>query len=98
MNSADEAPLDEEAERKAFSEAVMEWRRMGKGSMSATAGSTEEGSDSKPDSSMWSNPFSSSVNDSSSLLTTKQSAGKSLADGELDEAKERAVNSTNFIS
>ena len=61
VNGADGGMLDEEAERKAFQEAVMAWRSGGetteKGgkSLSLTGyGQTEEGSG---DNGMWSNPF-----------------------------------------
>lgn len=85
INAAD-APIDEEAERRAFQEAVMEWRRMGQGS------SQSEVADSRPaDGGMWSNPFAQSVDDSQ-VGTTSHSAKapSSLADGALDEEKERA--------
>lgn len=96
-NLADE-PMDEEAERRAFAEAVAEWRNMGKvESKSAVADS------------MWSNPLMDSSSAVSETVTNPKSEisaeaslgagisstisnGKgSLADGMLDEEKERAV-------
>lgn len=99
INPADE--IDEEAERLAFQAAVMEWRNMGKAS-EATTGARSEGStmwsnpiideDEEENESKQSNSnIKQQVEKISSLKTPKQSKGASLADGELDEERERAV-------
>lgn len=92
VNPAD-TPMDEEAERRAFAEAVMEWRNMGKG--------TAETATTKNDSGMWSNPIvdsspAATVDNvgvsSSGAQPVARAGGGSLADGELDEEKERIVS------
>ena len=90
VNPAD-IPMDEEAERRAFAEAVMEWRNMGK--------TTADGVTTKNDSGMWSNPIAESsasvgaagVSSSGAQAVAHSGGGGSLADGELDEEKERIV-------
>lgn len=66
VNAADGDVLDEEAERRAFTEAVMEWRRMGKAESSGSSNQLSSGinnSHSSGSSSntggggMWANPF-----------------------------------------
>jgi hypothetical protein len=92
VNPADE-PMDEAAERRAFAEAVAEWRSAGQGGEKAAA---SDG--------MWSNPIGAGVNDAddreahsmgtssapASAPAVVRGGGMSLADGQLDEAKERA--------
>ncbi len=77
--------MDEEAERRAFQEAVMEWRKMGKTEDSkASSAAVSNG--------MWSNPI---LDESESKQKSNSDQSfqikSSLADGELDEEKERAV-------
>lgn len=85
INPAD-LPMDEAAERRAFQEAVTEWRNMGQ---AATGG-------------MWSNPIADSIDTNGDPSTGTSSEapggtaegsnkGASLAYGTLDEEKEREV-------
>ena len=99
MNPADQ-DMDEEAERRAFQKAVMEWRNMGKADSQA-APSASAG--------MWSNPISDpgDAGEERRMASPREAAptaaaggGKvsgSLADGELDEAKEREVKLYNSV-
>jgi hypothetical protein len=98
INPAD-MDMDEEEERRAFTEAVMEWRRMAS-------------KDSKPSASgLWSNPImddededvplSNSTNaykTNSSAATTNLNAANSLLEGDLDEEKERKASLRIYIS
>lgn len=119
VNGADAGDmLDEEAEQRAFQEAVMAWRRgtenteKGIKTLSITSGAASMGG---VESSMWSNPFAdvedSEVgmgggedcevlvsargrisDDDKGPMSGRQAGGRSLAEGDLDEAKEQAVS------
>lgn len=94
VNGADSDMLDEEAERRAFQEAVLQWRQ-GTCSHEKTGKSLLVGGDHASGSSgQWQNPFPSSTSSGTSL---EQGSGEvlvvsargRLAEGELDEEKER---------
>lgn len=87
VNPADQ-DIDEEAERKAFQDAVMEWRNIGKTVAKESSG-------------LWSNPIGDGeaeeergFNPRAAVSSGTEVIGGSLADGELDEEKERAVSGT----
>jgi hypothetical protein len=100
-NAADDDVLDEEAERKAFTEAVMQWRQMGNAEPNANASSNKAASGKgNADGGMWANPFDNPatirepdewISASASGGAAPSSAGGSLLDGTYDEEKERRV-------
>lgn len=95
VNSADSEGIDEEAERRAFQEAILAWRK------GATENSTNETIkieyENQSASQMWVNPFDKSSSDdvqsnlSNQKIHNMSKEGNSLADGVLDEEAERAV-------
>jgi hypothetical protein len=107
VNGADSsALLDEEAERRAFQDAVMEWRRNGQSNEKGKVVSIS----SSGQSDMWCNPFSGGVStgvgvgvdgEESGLLSARSErnvisrgrppTGRNLAEGTIDEEKEQAV-------
>jgi hypothetical protein len=109
MASGDEDALDEEAERRAFQAAVMEWRNSGKTTAAASTLDDSDDNMTKDDSGLWTNPYAPSkssavgaggedeesyvISSARSERNLKSSGGRSLADGMLDEQREQAVGS-----
>lgn len=85
-NSLLDGQYDEDAERRAFQDAVMAWRKANGKSVSIIKSTEDDG--------MWTNPFTSNEtnddnNHSSSTATSSESQGGSLLAGEYDEEAER---------
>jgi hypothetical protein len=129
INGADAGMLDEEAERRAFQEAVMAWRTGGetteKGgkTISLTGLVKAEGGEGTDDG-MWSNPFGDNVDsevglglyDEKEIIVSargvrseepvrthkhnegRQSGGRNLGEGSIDEEKEQAVGISSSSS
>jgi hypothetical protein len=105
LNAADDDALDEEAERRAFTEAVMQWRRMGKEESGASSNQTNSAGASA-DGGMWANPFDNPSTTrepdewksaSASSGGAGGSVGGSLLDGTYDEEKERRVRLSTYL-
>jgi hypothetical protein len=118
VNGADSGTIDEEAERKSFQEAVMQWRQ-GTSSTEKGGANLLVGTDTTGEQGQWSNPFGGDAKASVSVSVTsgvgmngtpssahsddmvimsarsnydpqdEKSSSKSLANGVLDEEKER---------
>eukprot|EP01039_Chlorochromonas_danica_P007291 gene7291-8068_t len=90
VNAADEVDiLDEEAERKAFQEAVMEWRRQDAGGVQIVRENDKNNAGGTGG--VWVNPFASPTSAGSERSKAGTTAGGGLGgQGDLDEAQEHA--------
>lgn len=88
VNAADEVDvLDEEAERKAFQEAVMEWRRQDAGGVQIVR--EDDKSNASGTDGLWVNPFASPATAGSERSRAGTGGGLGVH-GDLDEAQEHA--------